>query len=105
MAEQIANDPTFKEVTQQLQSQFGGMFGQQAREGGAPAPAPAAGAPPIDPAAAAAAFDPSKYMSAMQNMFQNPNFMKMAEQLGKSIIEVCTTFACKTCMPFWQGAE
>lgn len=77
MAEQIANDETFKQVTAQLQGQFGAMFGDAARAGGPP-----------DPAAAAAAFDPSKYMQAMTGMFQNQNFMKMAEQLGKSIIEV-----------------
>lgn len=81
MAEQIANDPSFKQVTEQLQGQFGSMFGDAARAGAAEAAAPA------DPAAAAAAFDPSKYMQAMTGMFQNQDFMKMAEQLGKSIIE------------------
>ncbi len=33
-------------------------------------------------------FDPSKYMEAMTNMFQNPNFMQMDEKLGETIIEV-----------------
>lgn len=84
MAEQIASDPTFKQVTEQLQQQFGGMFGQQQAQ------APQGAAAPVDPAAAAASFDPSKYMQAMTSMFQNQNFMKMAEQLGKSIIEVRT---------------
>ncbi len=82
MAEQIANDATFKQITEQLQSQFGAMFQGQNAPGGAP------GAPPTDPAAAAAAFDPSKYMQAMSGMFQNKEFMAMAEQLGKTIIEV-----------------
>lgn len=84
MAEQIANDDTFKQITEQLQAQFGGMMappggeGAQAREG----PPGAAGMP--NPAA----FDPSKYMQAMSGMFSNPQFMQMAEQLGRTIIEV-----------------
>ncbi|KAF5838655.1 ankyrin repeat-containing domain protein [Dunaliella salina] len=80
MAEQIATDPTFKSVTETLQSQFGNMFQQQSREGGPGGEAPGAGP-------GAEAFDPSKYMQAMTGMFQNEEFMKMAEQLGKSIIE------------------
>mmetsp|Transcript_10419 Transcript_10419/g.18152 ORF Transcript_10419/g.18152 Transcript_10419/m.18152 type:complete len:338 (+) Transcript_10419:32-1045(+) len=83
MAEQIASDPTFKQITEQLQGQFGGMFAQ-----GAPGAPGAPGATKDgDPAAAAAAIDPSNYMQAMAGMFQNQNFMKMAEQLGKTIIE------------------
>lgn len=83
MAEQIANDDTFKQITEQLQSQFGSMFQQQ--QGGAGGER---GVPPAaDPSAAGAAFDPSQYMQAMSGMFQNKNFMQMAEQLGKTIIE------------------
>lgn len=77
MAEQIANDPSFKEVTKSLQESFAGMM-----PGGPGAP-PGAGGPPMNPAN----FDPSKYMEAMSGMFQNPQFMKMAESLGKTIIE------------------
>eukprot|EP00983_Pelagomonas_calceolata_P051486 1142431-Pelagomonas_calceolata.AAC.15 len=82
MAEQIATDPTFKSVTETLQAQFGNMFQQQggSREGGGAGGEGAAPGPE--------AFDPSKYMQAMTGMFQNEEFMKMAEQLGKSIIEV-----------------
>lgn len=79
MAEQIATDPAFKEVTESIQSTFANMMG------GAPG---APGAVPKDPKEMAANFDPSKYMNAMTQMFQNPNFMQMAEKLGKSIIEV-----------------
>jgi len=91
MAEQIANDDSFKKITESLQSQFGTMFGGAAGAGPAAAGAPSAAsreAPAMDPTAAAGgAFDPSKYMSAMTSMFQNPQFMQMAEQLGKTIIE------------------
>ncbi|KAJ9527442.1 hypothetical protein QJQ45_025723 [Haematococcus lacustris] len=79
MAEQIASDPSFKQVTESLQSQFGSMFQQGAAGGG--------GSGPANPAAAAAAFDPSQYMQAMSGMFQNKGFMEMAEKLGQSIIQ------------------
>lgn len=79
MAEQIANDPSFKEVTKSLQESMGGLMA------GAPrAPGPAPGAAPPD----MSQLDPSKYMEAMSSMFQNKNFMEMAEKLGKTIIEV-----------------
>jgi hypothetical protein len=78
MAEKIANDDSFKAITQQLQSQFGGVMGGAAGAEGASRSAPA-----IDPAS----FDPSKMMGAMSGMFQNPQFMQMAEKLGKTIIE------------------
>lgn len=82
MAEQIANDPSFKEVTKQLQDTMSGVMG------GAPGADGAGGAPPpADPAALMANLDPSKYMEAMTKMFSNQNFMQMAEQLGKTIIE------------------
>ncbi len=80
MAEQIATDPTFKDMTEQLQKSMAGMFpnGEGAAEG-APAPTPEA---------AARNFDPSQYMSAMNSMFQNSKFLEMAESLGKAIINV-----------------
>lgn len=83
MAEQIANDDTFKQITEQLQAQFGTMFQQQAGAAGA---APGAREAPV-PGADPASFDPAKYMEAMSGMFKNKNFMQMAEQLGKTIIE------------------
>ena len=73
MAEQIANDPSFKEVTKTMQESFGGMM-----QGGG------AGAAPPD----LSSLDPSKYMNAMSGMFQNPSFMQMAEKLGQTIIQV-----------------
>jgi len=79
MAEQIANDPSFKEVTSSLQSSLGGMSGAS----GMPPAAPP-GAPPMPDMAQ---MDPSKYMEAMSSMFQNKSFMEMAEKLGKTIIE------------------
>jgi hypothetical protein len=80
MAEQIANDPSFQGLTSQLQESMAGLMG-----GAAPGAAP--GMPPAgmpDPAN----FDPSKYMQAMSSMFQNQNFMQMAEKLGQAIIQV-----------------
>ncbi len=142
MAEQIANDPSFKEIAKQMQESFGAMMGAgamgapgaggEARAAGGerseyriysfmvdpgtvkhsatvckprpdattfppPSPSPAgagagAGAPAMPGMPPGMAlppnFDPSKYMEAMTNMFQNPNFMQMAEKLGKTIIEV-----------------
>jgi hypothetical protein len=79
LAEQIATDPTFKDMTEQLQKSMGGMFG--GAEGAAP---PAA----ANPEEAARNFDPSQYMQAMNSMFQNQKFLEMAEQLGKAIIGV-----------------
>lgn len=40
-------------------------------------------------------FDANKYMEAMSGMFSNPQFMQMAEKLGKSIIEVRDMHACR----------
>jgi hypothetical protein len=76
MAEQIAHDPSFQNLTQQLQESMSSVAG-----GGGPSAAA--------PAPDLANFDPSKYMSAMANMFQNQNFMQMAEKLGNAIIQVC----------------
>lgn len=73
MAEQIAGDPSFQGLTSQLQESMAGMMA-----GGGAGPA----AP--DPRN----FDPAQYMQAMSNMFQNQNFMQMAEKLGQAIIQV-----------------
>ena len=85
MAEQIANDPSFKEVTKTLQESFGGMMGPGGPGGamGGAGGGPGAGGMPD-----MSAMDPSKYMNAMSGMFQNQNFMQMAEKLGQSIIQV-----------------
>jgi hypothetical protein len=77
MAEKIANDPSFQGLTSQLQESMSSMVNPS---GGAPA------APPD-----LAGFDPSKYMQAMSGMFQNQQFMAMAEKLGQAIIQVRLT--------------
>jgi hypothetical protein len=46
------------------------------------------GMPGMPPGMDPANFDPSKYMQAMSGMFQNPQFMQMAEKLGQAIIQV-----------------
>jgi hypothetical protein len=103
MAEQIANDPSFMGLTQQLQESMATMMGGAegagagaAAAGGAAAGGGIPGMPPgmagmpgmpgmpgMDPAN----FDPTKYMQAMSGMFQNPQFMQMAEKLGQAIIQ------------------
>lgn len=90
MAEQIANDPSFQGLTAQLQESMAGMMGGA---GGMPGMPPMPGMPGAGEAAAAgmpdpANFDPTKYMQAMSGMFQNPQFMQMAEKLGQAIIQV-----------------
>lgn len=106
MAEQIANDPSFMGLTQQLQESMASMMGGAegaAAAGGAGAAAGAGampgmpGMPPGMPGMPPGAFpgmpdpanfDPTKYMQAMSGMFQNPQFMQMAEKLGQAIIQV-----------------
>jgi hypothetical protein len=77
MAEQIATDPAFQGLTQQLQEGMSGMLGGAAPGAGADA-APAMPDP--------SNLDPTKYMQAMSGMFSNPQFMQMAEKLGQAII-------------------
>jgi hypothetical protein len=52
------------------------------------------GMPGMPPGMDPANFDPSKYMQAMSGMFQNPQFMQMAEKLGQAIIQVRVSQAC-----------
>uniref|UniRef100_A0A7S1SW02 STI1/HOP DP domain-containing protein n=1 Tax=Tetraselmis chuii TaxID=63592 RepID=A0A7S1SW02_9CHLO len=92
MAEQIAQDPAFAQMTKTLQESMAGMV-NPGMPGGAGGGVPAAdsaganaGAAP-DPAISAASFDPSKYMDAMTNVLQNPQFMQMAEKLGQQIMQ------------------
>eukprot|EP00192_Tetraselmis_astigmatica_P014099 CAMPEP_0117672698 /NCGR_PEP_ID=MMETSP0804-20121206/14055_1 /TAXON_ID=1074897 /ORGANISM="Tetraselmis astigmatica, Strain CCMP880" /LENGTH=317 /DNA_ID=CAMNT_0005481341 /DNA_START=82 /DNA_END=1032 /DNA_ORIENTATION=+ len=89
MAEQIAQDPAFSQMTKTLQESMAGLV-QPGAEGAAAAPADpaAAAAPPpgLDPANMPN-FDPSKYMDAMTNVLQNPQFMQMAEKLGQQIMQ------------------
>lgn len=80
MAESIAQDPTFAQLTATLQES---LLGGGAGAGGAAAGA-AAGAGDGLPAG----LDPSKYAEAMSSVMGNPGFMQMAESLGKQIMEV-----------------
>lgn len=70
MAEQLARDPSFAQMTQSLQAGFG-------RDG--PGSAAAGAGPAMDPETAA---------QAMSGMFQNPDFMHMAQELGQKIMSV-----------------
>lgn len=75
MAEQIAQDPAFAQMSAALQASMvngGGEAGQSAS------------APPIDP---------EQYAQAMSSVLQNPQFMEMAEKLGQQIMTVlCSSF-------------
>jgi hypothetical protein len=90
MAEKIANDPSFQGLTSQLQESMSSMVPPS----GGPAPA----APPD-----LAGFDPSKYMQAMSGMFQNQQFMQMAEKLGQAIIQVRHPMPCPIGMLACRG--
>lgn len=71
MAEKLAQDPAFSQMTQSLQQGLGGAAGRGA--------ASTSAAPPINP---------NEYAHAMQGMFQNPEFMNMAQELGQKIMQV-----------------
>ncbi len=75
MAEQISQDPSFRQMTSALQNNMGGMMpNADAEETGT-----RGAAPPVDPAA---------YADAMSGVLQNPQFMEMAEKLGQQIMQV-----------------
>jgi hypothetical protein len=97
MAEQIAQDPAFAQMTAALQASMGGAPG-----------APGEGAGARDAAAAEARqaadgpqIDPEQYASAMSSVLQNQQFMEMAEKLGQSIMLVGTVQPLNRTIKHW----
>ncbi|RMZ53817.1 hypothetical protein APUTEX25_003956 [Auxenochlorella protothecoides] len=81
MTEAIASDPEFMEIAKEMQESMlsGNMNGLNL--GGEAGGSGAGGMPPGMPNV-----DPAKYMSAMQRVMGNPQFLEAAESLGKSLL-------------------
>lgn len=82
MAEQIAQDPAFAQMTAALQASLGTAPGEAAAPVEAP---PSQSREPAD----VPQVDAEKYAAAMQSVLQNQQFMEMAEKLGQQIMSVC----------------
>lgn len=67
LADEIAKDPAFSQMAEQLMKSI-----QGADQDGMPQ------------------LNTQEYMSAMQQVMQNPQFMSMAEQIGSVVMQVCT---------------
>ena len=70
LAEQIAKDPAFNQMAEQLQKTF---HGAPAEEG-------------------VAQFDTRQYYSFMEQVIQNPQFIAMAERLGSALMQASLLF-------------
>ncbi len=64
MAEQIAKDPAFNQMAQQLQSSIHSVGNDSVPQ-----------------------LDTNQYINAMQQVMQNPQFMTMAERLGNALMQ------------------
>ena len=82
MAEQIAQDPAFAQMTAALQASVAGD------ETGAPSAAERSAEVPAGGPAGLPTMDAEKYAQAMSNVLQNQHFMEMAEKLGQQIMSV-----------------
>jgi len=77
MAQNLAADPAFAQIAQQLQGAMGGAAGA----GGMPGMMPGM-LPGMAPGQMA---DPSNYMSAMNDLMKNPAFMEMGQRMFESM--------------------
>ena len=82
MAEQIAQDPAFAQMTAALQASVAGD------EAGAPSVVERGAEAPAGGPAGLPTMDAEKYAQAMSNVLQNQHFMEMAEKLGQQIMSV-----------------
>ena len=81
MAEQIAQDPAFAQMTAALQASVAGdEAGKAEVEDKTPSDIPDGPSLPT--------MDAEKYAQAMSNVLQNQHFMEMAEKLGQQIMSV-----------------